>query len=385
MFCGKASAGPRIQCTGVSQRGERVVHLVDVADEDVPIRSAPTAVDYRALARVGVPLRKDDALLGAYCLPPGSPAVSEKQIALLENSRPRRSSQWRTRGYYRDARGLGAADRDRRGIAGYQLLARRPRPGVRRDARKGDSAMRGGFGSLHLMTGGASIRRNAGRARAFAIGCGSSVPSGRGGSPLARLLQGERIVHIADRSRERFTGRSPVPREVESSGVRDGAYVPLRKDEALLGAIIVYRQEVRPFSDKQIALLQNFAAQAVIAMENARLLTETREALEQQTATAEVLQVINSSPGDLAPVFDAMLEKATQPVRRSIRRSLTYDGEHFHPVRCTATAEFARMAARAQCCPPRGPPLDGSCGASLSCRSPMRASDEPSHSAGSRG
>ena len=134
-------------------------------------------------------------------------------------------------------------------------------------------------------------------------------------NPVGEMLAAKAVLHVGDLAAdERYTKRCDpnIIAAVELGGIRTCLAVPMLKDNELIGALIVYRQEVRPFSDKQIELVKNFAAQAVIAIENARLLSELRESLEQQTATSEVLRVISRSPGDLTPVFNAMLENATR-------------------------------------------------------------------------
>jgi GAF domain-containing protein len=170
-----------------------------------------------------------------------------------------------------------------------------------------------------------------------------------GKSPLIRLLTTKQSIHIADiRTEEAYLGgEAALVGLAELAGARTMINVPMLKENELIGAIAIYRQEVRAFTDKQIELLQSFAAQAVIAIENTRLLNELRESLQQQTATSEVLHVISSTPGELEAVFRAMLERATSICEAKFGiLHLCEDGACRSAVWVGASAELAEYLSR---------------------------------------
>jgi hypothetical protein len=182
--------------------------------------------------------------------------------------------------------------------------------------------------------------------------------------PLLRMAETKRLLHIADYME--YVASHPADSDAAAfaklTGVRTILEVPMLKDDELVGAIVIYRAEVRRFDNREIALLNDFAAQAVIAIENTRLLNELRqrttdlsEALEQQTATSEVLQVISRSPGDLEPVFASMLEKAVRICDATFGNIYRWDGDALHLVAtCNTPPAFAKWR-KASPMKPAGP------------------------------
>jgi GAF domain-containing protein len=185
-------------------------------------------------------------------------------------------------------------------------------------------------------------------------------PSGR--TAIGRAVEMMQTVHIVDVTMEPayVEGEAVFVAAVNLGKFRTILVVPMIKDDEVIGLIAIYRQEVRAFTDKQVDLLTNFAAQAVIAIENTRLLSELRESLQQQTATSEVLKVISSSPGDLEPVFNAMLENATRICEAKFGMLYRCEGDRFH-LEASHNAPFAlveHQSKRGSFQPLPGAPLD---------------------------
>ncbi len=339
------------QPTGRIADGEDVVHLLDARDQEGyrdgfgPTRFFVDQVGARTA--MWIALRKDKELLGILTIFRREVrAFTDKETELVQNFAAQAVIAMENARLLNEQR--QALEQQTATAEVLQVINASPgdlAPVFETILEKAMVLCGAAFGSLYTFDGHRFLSAaQRGVPAAYAAYRESHPPELLGKGGLQQAVRTRRSTQTADMMADTLylEGNTNVRAMVELGGIRTVAAIPLCRDDSVPGVISIFRQEVRPFSDRQIALLESFAAQAVIAMENARLLTEQREALEQQTATAEVLQVINASPGDLTPVFDAILEKAQNLCGGAFWALHTGDGETYRAVAARGiTDQFA--------------------------------------------
>ena len=328
----------------------RTVHIPDVLAD--PEYSAPKAQQLGAFrAALGVPMLRDGIAIGVFMIARRTPRpFTDKQIELattfadqaliaIENVRLFEEVQGRTRELSE------ALEQQTATSEVLKVISSSPgelEPVFNAMLANATNICGAKFGTLYLRKGDAfyaSAFHNAPLAFVDARKGKALHPNPE--STLGRAAQTRQVAQVLDATkRDAYRQGDPfVVAGADLGGYRTIISVPMLKDDELIGVITIYRQEVLPFNDKQIELVKNFAAQAVIAIENTRLLNELRkrtndlsESLEQQTATSEVLQVISSSPGDLRPVFETMLAKAVGICDAKFGTMNLYDAGAFRTV-----------------------------------------------------
>jgi len=337
---------------------KQLVQIDDVKAESLyHDRRDPSRVAFVELAGartfVAVPMLKEDELIGAFCIFRREVRpFTGKQIALVQSFASQAVIAIENARLLSELR--ESLERQTATSEVLQVISSSPgelKPVFDAMLVNATRICEAAFGVVHLRTGDTFVSAAHIGAPAELVefhrrrGAFKPLPGG----PLDTILRTGKVFHSADQAADETPSS-----EARLGGARALLAVPMIKENELLGAMIIYRQEVRPFGDKQIALVESFAAQAVIAIENARLLGELRESLDQQTATSEVLHVISSSPGELKPVFDAMLANALRLCEAHMGLMVVAEDGMFRPITTRGVPpQFAEFLGRL---PPFKPP-----------------------------